>query len=188
MKKHAALILSTLLVLLLILFTYILVNRQNNDINPAVDQTDEIEMNADEELISDAEDINNNETKNMEENKINKIVKENGLIIEVLSAGDGKEAKNGNTVAVHYTGKLVDGTVFDSSIQRGTPIEFNLGIGMVIPGWEQGILGMLVGEKRILTIPADLAYGARGISAPDGTVVIPGGATLVFDVELVDVK
>jgi FKBP-type peptidyl-prolyl cis-trans isomerase len=84
---------------------------------------------------------------------------------------------------VQYTGKFADGKVFDSSIPRGQPIDFVLGSGMVIKGWDQGILGMKVGGKRTLTIPADLGYGAEGHPP-----VIPGNATLYFDVELVGVK
>ncbi len=97
-------------------------------------------------------------------------------------------AQKGDTVFVHYTGKLTNGTVFDSSIPRGQPVAFKLGAGMVIAGWEKGILGMKVGEKKTLTVlPAD-GYGEAG--APDGRggYVIPPNATLVFDVELVDVK
>ncbi len=97
-------------------------------------------------------------------------------------------AQKGDTVFVHYTGKLTNGTVFDSSIPRGQPFAFKLGAGMVIAGWEKGILGMKVGEKKTLTIPAVDGYGEAG--APDGRggYVIPPNATLVFDVELVDIK
>lgn len=111
-----------------------------------------------------------------------------GLDIKVVQPGTGAVAENGKTVAVHYTGKFTDGKVFDSSISRGEPIEFRLGAGMVIKGWDKGILGMKVGEKRILTISSDLAYGDAGITAPNGQVIIPEKATLVFDVELVEVK
>ncbi len=130
-----------------------------------------------------------NQTNNREQ--INNMATEQkieGLDIKVLKDGSGAEAKNGDMVAVHYTGKLVDGTVFDSSIPRGEPIEFKLGSGMVIQGWEKGILGMKVGEKRELTIGSALAYGDAGITAPNGQVVIPEKATLIFEVELVSVK
>ncbi|KAK9827706.1 hypothetical protein WJX81_002560 [Elliptochloris bilobata] len=93
------------------------------------------------------------------------------------------KAKAGDTVAVHYTGALTDGTVFDSSIERGDPISFKLGQGQVIKGWDQGIAGMCLGEKRKLRIPASLGYGEAG-SPPK----IPGGATLVFDTELVSIS
>lgn len=97
-------------------------------------------------------------------------------------------AQKGDTVFVQYTGKLTDGTVFDSSIPRGQPFAFKLGAGMVIAGWEKGILGMKVGEKKTLTIPAADGYGAAGVPDQQGGYVIPPNATLVFDVELVDVK
>ena len=92
------------------------------------------------------------------------------------------EAKVGDTVLVHYTGKLEDGTVFDSSVERGVPFSFTLGENRVIAGWEQGILGMKVGEKKTLNIPPELGYGAMGVPG-----VIPANATLIFDVELVDI-
>ena len=105
------------------------------------------------------------------------------LKIEVLRTGEGEKAEPGDVVSVHYTGWLEDGTQFDSSLERGEPIEFPLGAGMVIPGWEQGLAGMKVGEKRRLRIPPELAYGDSGAGG-----VIPPGATLVFEVELVGVR
>jgi FKBP-type peptidyl-prolyl cis-trans isomerase len=107
-----------------------------------------------------------------------------GLIIEEVKLGEGAVATKGKTVSVHYTGVLTNGTKFDSSLDRGQPIVFPLGTGRVIKGWDQGIEGMKVGGKRKLTIPPDLAYGARG--TPGGP--IPPNATLVFDVELVAVQ
>jgi peptidylprolyl isomerase len=102
------------------------------------------------------------------------------LQIEDVSEGSGMAAQNGDMVIVHYTGKLPNGTVFDSSVGR-QPIRFVLGRGEVIPGWDQGLLGLKVGGKRKLTIPPHLGYGASG-SGP-----IPPNATLLFDVELVDI-
>ncbi|XP_054779784.1 FK506-binding protein 2-like isoform X1 [Prosopis cineraria] len=93
------------------------------------------------------------------------------------------QAHKGDRVKVHYRGKLTDGTVFDSSFERDSPIEFELGTGQVIKGWDQGLLGMCLGEKRKLQIPAKLGYGEQG-SPP----TIPGGATLIFDTELVGVN
>ncbi|XP_031474355.1 peptidyl-prolyl cis-trans isomerase FKBP15-1-like [Nymphaea colorata] len=93
------------------------------------------------------------------------------------------QAHKGDKIKVHYRGSLTDGSVFDSSYERGDPIEFELGSGQVIKGWDQGLLGMCVGEKRKLKIPSKLGYGAQG-SPPK----IPGGATLIFDTELVAVN
>ncbi|OIW01050.1 hypothetical protein TanjilG_14233 [Lupinus angustifolius] len=93
------------------------------------------------------------------------------------------QAHKGDKVKVHYRGKLTDGTVFDSSFERNSPIDFELGSGQVIKGWDQGLLGMCLGEKRKLKIPAKLGYGEQG-SPP----TIPGGATLIFDTELVGVN
>lgn len=105
-----------------------------------------------------------------------------GLQIEVLQAGSGATAAAGDTAIVHYTGWLTDGTKFDSSLDRGRTFEFGLGAGMVIEGWDEGVIGMKVGGKRKLTIPPELAYGDRGVGG-----IIPPGATLVFEVELLDV-
>jgi peptidylprolyl isomerase len=108
---------------------------------------------------------------------------ESGLKYADLVVGDGTEPKAGQQVAVHYTGWLEDGTVFDSSLYRGQPFTFLLGQGMVIAGWEEGIASMKVGGKRQLLIPSDLAYGTQGVSG-----VIPPNATLTFEVELIEVK
>jgi len=112
------------------------------------------------------------------------------LIKTDVVVGHGTEATQGNTVAVHYTGWLYDnsaadkkGQQFDSSRDRGTAFEFSLGAGQVIKGWDQGVEGMKVGGRRVLIIPSDLGYGKRGTGR-----VIPPNATLVFDVELLDVR
>src|SRR4030042_2263806 len=104
------------------------------------------------------------------------------LQTEILQEGNGPEAKSGDQVAVNYIGKLEDGTTFDENISTSTPFTFTLGAGMVIPGWEQGILGMKIGEKRKLVIPPNLAYGARGVSG-----IIPPNATLIFEVTLLSI-
>jgi FKBP-type peptidyl-prolyl cis-trans isomerase len=108
-----------------------------------------------------------------------------GLVVEDVREGTGAAAAKGKLISVHYRGRFPDGKEFDNSYDRGQPIEFLLGSGKVIKGWDQGLEGMKVGGKRRLTIPPDLAYGARG-TAPDK--LIPPNATLVFDVELVGVK
>ena len=111
-----------------------------------------------------------------------------GLTIETLVEGTGEDVvKSGNTVLVHYEGKLNDGTIFDSSFQRekegtGGPVEFGIGIGQVIKGWDQGIPGMKVGERRKLVISPELAYGVEGRPG------IPSNATLTFEVELIEIK
>jgi FKBP-type peptidyl-prolyl cis-trans isomerase len=106
-----------------------------------------------------------------------------GLIIEDLSLGTGLEATPGKELTVHYTGKLTDGTTFDSSIPRGTPLVFRPGEHHMIEGWEQGFAGMRVGGKRRLTIPPGLAYGTKGAGSG-----VPPNATLIFEVELLGVK
>ncbi|MCI3204693.1 MULTISPECIES: FKBP-type peptidyl-prolyl cis-trans isomerase [Pandoraea] len=110
------------------------------------------------------------------------ITTDSGLQYEDLQVGDGAEAVAGKSVSVHYTGWLTDGKKFDSSKDRNQPFDFVLGGGMVIRGWDEGVQGMKVGGKRKLIIPAELGYGARGAGG-----VIPPNATLVFEVDLLDV-
>lgn len=105
------------------------------------------------------------------------------LEIEDMEVGTGIEAANGDRVTVHYTGWLIDGTKFDSSIDRGQPFVFSLGAGQVIQGWDRGVRGMQVGGVRKLTIPPELAYGDR----PVGGGLIPANSTLVFEVQLLGI-
>ncbi|MBX3015314.1 MAG: FKBP-type peptidyl-prolyl cis-trans isomerase [Caldilineaceae bacterium] len=105
-----------------------------------------------------------------------------GLEYTEIQAGNGPAAKAGDIVSVHYTGKLTNGKKFDSSLDRGQPIQFPLGAGRVIAGWDEGIALMKKGGKAVLTIPAELGYGAQGAGG-----VIPPNATLLFEVELVDI-
>jgi peptidylprolyl isomerase len=106
-----------------------------------------------------------------------------GLKIIEIKVGTGAEAQKGQTVSVHYTGWLADGTKFDSSLDRGEPLSFTLGVGQMIPGFDEGVLGMKVGGERRLIIPPDLAYGAQGRPP-----LIPANAELTFDVQLVSAQ
>ena len=115
-----------------------------------------------------------------------KAVDDNGnlkdMVIDDIKIGTGDEVKVGDTVSVHYVGTLQDGTEFDSSKKRGTPFDFTVGEGRVIKGWEEGLVGMKVGGQRILVIPPEKAYGAKGIGP------IPGNATLVFAIDLLEIN
>jgi FKBP-type peptidyl-prolyl cis-trans isomerase len=126
--------------------------------------------------------------KTNEHNKPKKVEKgwitmDNGLTYQIVVEGTGAVAKDGDTVMVHYTGTFTDGRKFDSSIDSGRAFSFQLGAGRVIRGWDIGVAGMQVGEKRILNIPSELAYGSRGAGG-----IIPPDTDLVFEVELLDIK
>ena len=108
---------------------------------------------------------------------------DSGLRYQILQKGSGAQATKGATVSVHYKGQLTDGTVFDSSYKRKEPIEFVLGMGQVIAGWDEGVSLLKVGDKARFVIPSNLGYGSRGAGG-----AIPPDANLIFDVELVDVK
>merc|ERR1712129_554093 len=112
-------------------------------------------------------------------------VKDSGLAVEYVSKPDtcDRVARNGDMLSMHYTGTLEDGKKFDSSYDRSEPFKFQIGVGQIIKGWEEGVLGMCVGEKRRLIVPPALGYGDQG--AGD---IIPGGATLFFDVELISTE
>ncbi len=120
-------------------------------------------------------------------NKMTRQKTNSGLEYEVITEGTGESPKKGQQVTVHYTGWLEEngkpGKKFDSSVDRGEPFTFVIGVGQVIKGWDEGVMDMKVGEKRRLIIPAELGYGARGAGG-----VIPPNATLIFDVELLGVK
>ena len=102
--------------------------------------------------------------------------------IEITTEGTGEVSKAGDVLTVHYVGTLENGNKFDSSIDRGSPFSFTLGVGQVIQGWEEGMSGMKVGEKRKLTISPEKGYGERGVPG-----VIPSNATLIFEVELLGI-
>lgn len=119
-----------------------------------------------------------------EKKKEEKVIKtDSGLQYVDLKEGTGVAAKKGDTVEVHYTGWLKDGKKFDSSLDRGRPFSFNLGAGMVIKGWDEGVAGMKPGGKRKLIIPSELGYGKRGAGE-----AIPPDAELTFEVELLKIK
>ncbi|MFH0818826.1 MAG: FKBP-type peptidyl-prolyl cis-trans isomerase [Patescibacteria group bacterium] len=130
------------------------------------------------DVKKEAVPANNNDNQNINQNNMDQELK-----IEVLQPGAGdRKTKAGDTISVHYTGTLEDGTKFDSSVDRGTPFSFTLGAGQVIKGWDQGLLDMQVGEKRKLTIPSDLGYGSSGAGN-----IIPPDATLIFETELISI-
>jgi peptidylprolyl isomerase len=106
-----------------------------------------------------------------------------GLKYKILKEGTGKTPQRGQTATVHYTGSLENGTKFDSSRDRHSPFQFQVGVGQVIKGWDEGLMLMKEGERRLLVIPPELGYGAQGVGG-----VIPPNATLIFDVELLKVS
>ena len=114
---------------------------------------------------------------------LSKITLSNTVTVTNNIEGEGEEILLHSKILVHYTGKLEDGTVFDSSYDRGQPFSFQIGLRQVIEGWEQGLLGMKVGGKRTIFIPSELGYGDRG--AGD---LIPPNANLIFDIEIIDVQ
>lgn len=110
------------------------------------------------------------------------MTKTNSLIVEDIVVGNGPEVKSGDNILIHYLGTLENGNKFDSSYDRKEPFEVQIGVGYVIKGWDQGVVGMKVGGKRKLTIPPELGYGSREIPG-----VIPANSTLIFEVELVEI-
>ena len=130
-----------------------------------------------------------NQTLNMTDEQKQPVSESDALIMKDEDIGTGEVATNGSLVTVHYTGRLEDGTVFDSSVSRGEPFQFPLGYGSVIKGWDLGVAGMKIGGKRQLTIKSEYAYGSAGIKNPQtGEYLIPANATLIFDVELLGVQ
>jgi peptidylprolyl isomerase len=165
-------ILIILVVVALVLAIFVLRNGGNEATAPVEKKS---EKTIEKESVKEKGDVSDNQNNNKQPMEVK---------IEKTQEGAGDRAvKNGDTISVHYTGKLENGNKFDSSVDRGAPFEFTIGKGMVIQGWEQGLLDMKIGEKRTLTIPSELGYGSRGAGG-----VIPPDATLIFDVELMDIK
>lgn len=158
-------------------------NREQNQ-----EQSDESEVLIENDLTTEnmAEETEENEEKeeiSLETDSI-RALEQDGLKIKVLKEGSGQQmVENNNKVTVHYVGKLINGRKFDSSIDREKPFEFTVGQGEVIQGWEKGVLKMRIGEKRQLTIPAELGYGAMGAGR-----TVPPNATLIFEIELLSIK
>lgn len=159
MKKK---VLITLIVVVLVILGFIL--GRSKTVAPTTEKTEPVKTEA----------VNNNSTNEK---------KPMGLEIKTTQEGIGDRAiKKGDHIFVHYTGKLTNGTVFDSSVTRGVPFDFTIGQGMVIAGWEQGFIGAKVGEKRTLTIPAEMGYGSRDMGS------IPANSALIFDVEVISIQ
>jgi FKBP-type peptidyl-prolyl cis-trans isomerase len=142
------------------------------------DEVGDIEAGEEQEEADAAEETD------AEEETGELITTDSGLQYEDLEVGEGATPKTGQTVFVHYTGRLADGTKFDSSVDRGQPFDFRLGMGEVIAGWDEGLSTMEVGGKRKLIIPSELGYGERG--TPGGP--IPPNAELHFEVELLEIR
>lgn len=145
----------------------------------------EIKNNPEEEPMKFIQDQNQNKNQNTnsQAQSVSPTPSVKELKIEDEKIGEGAEVKSGDTIVIHYTGTLENGQKFDSSLDRGQPFETQIGVGKVIKGWDQGVIGMKVGGKRKLTIPSDLAYGEQGI--PEA---IPPNATLIFELELLEIK
>jgi len=133
--------------------------------------------------LKEQEDKLNKNINTIQQANSNTITLESGLEIEILKKGEGESPKINDQVSVHYTGTLTDGTKFDSSIDRNEPIKFNVGVGNVIPGWDEALQLMKVGDLWKLTIPSNLAYGETGAGG-----IIPPNATLIFEVELLSIN
>ena len=133
--------------------------------------------------LKEQEDKLNKNINTIQQANSNNITLESGLEIEILKKGEGESPKINDQVSVHYTGTLTDGTKFDSSIDRNEPIKFNVGVGNVIPGWDEALQLMKVGDLWKLTIPSNLAYGETGAGG-----IIPPNATLIFEVELLSIN
>ncbi len=169
MKYVVGLVFTIIIVGTLIWASYIKKERVGGDSTYSQSQAEVLIEDLEDDSISQKLEVKNN-TQDMK--------------IEITKEGTGASIVNGQNAVMLYTGKLEDGTVFDSTSNRNNdPFIFNLGAGMVIKGWDEGVLGMKVGEERTLTIPYDMAYGENGIPG-----VIPPKSTLIFDVVLLEIR
>ena len=147
--------------------------------SPVIDQQNQIST-----VVLDKQKTEPVDNKDQQPLKENKVIMKNGMKIEITKEGTGVEITSGQTAVVDYVGKLTDGSVFDASRNHGTTgFSFSLGAGDVIKGWDEGVVGMKVGEVRMLTIPPELGYGLKGYPP-----VIPASATLTFEVTLLAIK
>ncbi len=177
-NKNTAVFLVLAVVVALILAVYL-----NGSLSDQKDISDNIDkaIQPKKEDLKKQPESQQNDPININKTNENKTME---LKIDVLKEGTREQVtKAGDTISVHYTGTLENGAKFDSSVDRGEPFSFTVGAGEVIKGWDKGLLGMRVGEKRKLTIPYNLAYGEDGIPG-----AIPAKATLIFEVELLEVK
>ncbi len=175
-KKDAHTIIGIIIVLIVVILSIIGYKKFGKTVpapqveNGIVTETDVNAVPTGSELLG-KKDVNKVEAKQV-------IKKDSGLVIEIQKEGTGVAVKSGDTVSVDYRGMFTNGTVFDESYKRGQQFSFTVDGGMVIKGWDEGLLGMKVGEKRRLTVPSSLGYG------PNDYGPIPGGSTLIFDIEL----
>jgi len=166
-------ILITLLVVLLLSFLIIEIFNIKIQINNSENENQVMSSNSETETQPETQTKNSSEP-------LQEITQ---LQAQILNPGTGEQKiQAGDSITVHYSGHLIDGTKFDSSLDRGQPFSLTIGVGQVIPGWDQGVLGMQIGEIRRLFIPAELAYGEAGIEG-----VIPPNSPLIFDVELISI-
>lgn len=143
----------------------------------------EIKKNVEEEPMKFIQEETTNQNTNTQNPTANPASSVTELIVEDKVVGQGVEVKSGDTIVMHYTGTLENGQKFDSSVDRGQPFETQIGVGQVIKGWDEGVIGMRVGGKRKLTIPGSMAYGEQGVPG-----AIPPNATLIFELELLEIK
>ncbi|MDP2789355.1 MAG: FKBP-type peptidyl-prolyl cis-trans isomerase [bacterium] len=178
MKKSAGNIVIWIVVVVVVVGVLVFITLNKKAPVPVNSQLGQVE-----ETVGDNTEVNNV----TENNTMERVIQLEGVKVTILKEGTGAVAKSGDTVAMNYTGTLVDGTTFDSNVDpkfgHVEPFVFILDGGQVIKGWDVGILGMKVGEKRILTINPDFAYGATGAGG-----LIPPNATLNFEVELLSIK